>query len=120
HPRAFVMWRKGDTCGGRFENLKYDVKLVTAKGNVNGSVVEAVKAVVGDELVAYRFMDAFLLDYNLPKILQKNAPFSLTVQKLYDHGMFVRFGEVEHAELEIFGHNVVREFRTLSRGGVYS
>jgi murein DD-endopeptidase MepM/ murein hydrolase activator NlpD len=120
HPRAYVMWRQGKDCGGKLEKLNYDVKLVTAKGNVSGSVIENISQKIGDELVAYRFMDAFLLDYNLPRILQRNAPYSLTVEKLYDQGQFVRFGEVVHAELEILGRNVVREYKTLSRGGVFS
>ena len=119
HPVAYTFWREKDSFGGRFENVKFDVKLVSASGRVRGSVVENIAQAIGDELVAYRFMDAFLLDYNLTHVLQKNAAFSLTVQKLYDQGQFVRFGEVTHAELEIMGRSVVRDFKPLKRGGTY-
>ncbi len=120
HPQAYSFWRTKTEVGGRQESIKYDVKLVSASGHVRGSVVENISQAVGDELVAYRFMDAFLLDYNLARVLQKNAAFSLTVQKLYDQGQFVKFGEVTHAELEILGHSVVRDFRPLKHGGTYT
>jgi murein DD-endopeptidase MepM/ murein hydrolase activator NlpD len=118
-PTAFVFWRQGENSGSDTLAIKYDKRVVNAKGRIRGSLVESISKAVGDDLIAYRFMDAFILDYNLPKVLQKNAPFSITYEKLYDAGQFVRYGEVLRAEIEINGENVVRDFRTLKKGGIF-
>lgn len=102
---------------GKTAHIQFDVQTINAKGRVKGSLVESIAQVVGDELLAYRFMDAFLLDYNLIKDLQKNARFQITYEKLYHQGLFVRFGEVRRAEIEINGQNVVRMYRELKSGG---
>ncbi|OFZ16315.1 MAG: hypothetical protein A2Z20_07635 [Bdellovibrionales bacterium RBG_16_40_8] len=119
-PLAYSFWRKGQqTSGASKVPIKYETRVVTARGAVRGSLVESIAKTVGDDLVAYRFMDAFLLDYNIPKGLQKNAPFSITYEKLYDRGQFIRFGEVLRAELEISGERVARVFKSLDEGGVF-
>lgn len=118
-PTAFVFWRQGENSGSDQLVIKYDKRVVNATGRIRGSLIESISKAVGDDLVAYRFMDAFLLDYNLPKVLQKNAPFSITYEKLYDQGQFVRYGEVLRAEIEIAGETVVRDFRQLKKGGIF-
>lgn len=119
-PISHVFWRKGQaSAGAKVKKMNYDIKMQTASGRVRGSLVESISQSVGDDLVAYRFMDAFLLDYNLPKVLQKNAPFSLTFEKLYNNGQFIRYGEVTHAEIEVSGRKIVRLFKNLKDGGVY-
>lgn len=115
---AYVFWH-GTAAGAEILPVRYDVRVTTAQGQVRGSLVESVAQVIGDELIAYRFMDAFLLDYDLPKLLRKNAPFALTYEKLYENGQFIRNGEVLKAELEIRQDKVVRNFMRLKNGGLF-
>ena len=119
-PLAYSFWRQGsDKSWGNTKKMRFEVKFQRAAGKVRGSLVESIAKAVGDDLVAYRFMDAFLLDYNLPKVLQRNAPFALTFEKLYSNGQFIRYGEVTHAEIEVNGRKEVRLFKNLKNGGVY-
>jgi murein DD-endopeptidase MepM/ murein hydrolase activator NlpD len=117
---AFLFWRdKTQAAGANNLTINYEVRTQKASGRIRGSLVESISKVVGDELVAYRFMDAFLLDYNLIKKLQKNAPFTIEYEKLYHQGQFVRYGEVRRAKLEIAGVTVDRKFKQLKTGGVF-
>lgn len=124
-PIAYHLWRERKlhtaiaSVGGQIEHIKFDVRVVTVRGRVENSLIESVAHAVGDELVAYRFMDAFLLDTDFPKDLQRDAAFSLTIEKLYDRGEFIRFGKVRRAELELAGHNVIRVYEPLRHGGIF-
>ena len=128
-PLAYHFWRKRlgsrEVSGGELQHVKYQTRLVTFHGHVENSLIDSVAHAIGDEhsiddqLVAYRFMDAFLLDNDFPKSLQRNAAFSLTVEKLYEKGVFVRFGRVRRADLELDGRKVVRVFKPLDHGGIF-
>lgn len=127
-PIAYVFWRKGSslpnsrsgvTAGAERQSVNFDVKVASASGRVRGSLIENIAQAIGNELVAYRFMDAFLLDYNLPRLLRRNAPFALTYEKLYEQGQFVRFGEVLRAEIEINNKKIVRTYKPLRSGGIF-
>lgn len=117
---AYSFWKRGSKDAGA-ESLELDLeaRIVKASGRVRGSLVESISRAVGDDVLAYRFMDAFLLDYNLPRILRRNAPFSITYEKLFHNGQFVRFGEVLRAEIEIEGKMIARTFKSLKKGGIF-
>lgn len=127
-PISYVFWRSNASAtktsqpqkvGAETQNVKFDVKVVSTSGRIRGSLVENISRVTGDDQIAYRFMDAFLLDYNLPRLLRRNAPFALTYEKLYENGQFIRFGEVLKAEIEINNKNIVRTFKRLKSGGLF-
>lgn len=116
---GYVLWKKGDNAGARTDKIRFDKKVETKEGRVRGSLVESISKVVGDDLIAYRFMDAYLLDYNLPRMLRRNAMFNISFEKLFYEGTFVRYGEVLNAGLEIGEEFVERTFKRFSDGGVY-
>ncbi len=122
-PKAYVFWRGADktSAGATVERIDFKTRVVTASGVLRGSLVENIRrAVGGDDLLAYRFMDAFLLDYhNLPRRLQKNAPFSLTYERLYENGEFIRHGEILRAELQVGQELAAREFKRMKKGGIF-
>ena len=117
---AHMFWKKsGSEAGAKDIKVNYNVKSASYTGRVRGSLIQSIANVVGDELVAYRFMDAYLLDYKLTKSVQKNARFSLEIERLYENGQFVKFGEITKTELELDGQNVVRYFKDLKEGGLF-
>jgi len=96
------------------------VKEAHFSGKIKGSLIESLAKVAGgDDLIGYRFMDAYLLDYNLPKQLSRNAKFSFDVEKLYYDGKFLRFGQILNTELEIQGQIITRNFKALKSGGIF-
>lgn len=117
---AYVFWREGkNSAGANKLQQKFTKKAVTAEGKVIGSILESITRKVGDELVAHRFMDAYLLDFKLTKEVQRGAQFKITYEKLYDGSQFIRHGEVLETELEINGRNVKRKFVSLKNGGIF-
>lgn len=117
---AYVFWREGkDKAGADVKKQKFTRRVFTARGEVNGSLIESITKKVGDELIAYRFMDAYILDYMLQKEVKRGAKFVLSYEKLFDGSQFIRHGEVLRTELEINGRNVVREYVELKNGGIF-
>jgi len=117
---AHSFWRKGADTGAENKPLTYDKKIARFSGKVQGSLVESIKQVIKDELAAYRFMDAYLLDYeNLAKILRRNARFSLSIEKLYLGGTFLRFGQILETQLKIADETIVKTYKPLPVGGFY-
>jgi murein DD-endopeptidase MepM/ murein hydrolase activator NlpD len=116
-----LFWRIGEREAGA-ENLpiKCVVKDGFYSGTVKGSLIESIARVAGDELIGYRFMDAYLLDYNIPKQLNRNAKFSFHVEKYFFEGKFLRFGQITSASLEILNQTVTRNFKTLNAGGIFT
>ena len=115
---SYSFWKKSDDAGAKREPASLKSKVVTVDGKVVGSIVGSIRRAVGDEMLAYRFMDAFLLDVNMKK-LQKGAKFHIKYEKLFAGNQFIRLGEVHRAELEVKGKKLVREFQPLKRGGVF-
>jgi murein DD-endopeptidase MepM/ murein hydrolase activator NlpD len=116
---AFLFWRQGKESGAQRVRQKFNKKVAKAEGVINGSLVESINRKVNDELLAYRFMDAYVLDYKLTKELQRGAKFKITYEKVYDGSQFIRHGEVLATELELNGRLIKREFIELKNGGIF-
>src|SRR5207253_5266621 len=85
-----------------------------------GSLMSNILEKVNSNWVASRFMDAYIMDYNLDRGLDRGAPFWLTVEKKYDGPYFIRYGEVLQTSLVIRGNNVQKHFVKLNTdGGVF-
>jgi murein DD-endopeptidase MepM/ murein hydrolase activator NlpD len=117
--QAFVFWKSKGEVGASTRKDFLRAELVSATGKISGSVVQSIQDVVRDEQLPYRFMDAFVLDFNIQKDVQKGATFRIDYQKLYLGKQFVRMGQVLRAELFIKGRKVLREFKATADGGVF-
>ncbi|MEK6553737.1 MAG: M23 family metallopeptidase, partial [Bdellovibrionota bacterium] len=110
-------WTDGRQAGANKKSASFTKKVYTTRGKVKGSIVASINQKVGDELTAYRFLDAYVLEYNVQKQVQRNAEFKITYEKLFDGANFIRFGEVLRTELELDGRRVVRQFVPFEEGG---
>lgn len=116
---SFVFWRDFDEAGA-FETVEnFNIKNRTFSGKIRGSILSSIMEKVNDDWIAMRFIDAYALDYNLQKVLQRGAPFSLTLEEKYDGPTFVGYGEVIQTQLEINGKIETRRFVAFSGGGSY-
>lgn len=115
--RAYVFWKDGSQAGADRKPASFTRKVFHAQGKIQGSIVYSISKKIGDELTAYRFLDAYILEYNLQKQVQRNAHFKISYEKLYDGANFIRYGEVLRTELEIEGRKVVRQFVSFDDGG---
>ena len=79
----------------------FRTKIKTSTGVVIGSLIASIQQKVKDQKIAYRFMDAYLYDYNLRRELKRGAKFSITYEEKYDGKSFIRTGEVLASSLEI-------------------
>src|SRR5690606_12835270 len=117
-PYAFTFWKLGPADGGgKKVEIEFRRQVTSATGRINGSLIEAISRSTGDEQLAYRFMDAYVLDFNIIKSLRRGARFSLTYEKLFQGSTFIRTGEILETSLEIGDRIETREFVALKNGG---
>lgn len=99
------------------ENFRIETE--SRKGKISGSLFSTIEKFYGDDYLARRFMDAYLLDFNLGRILQRGAPYRITYEKKFLGRQFIKFGEVLQTQLEINGTNYSRSFIKLPGGGTF-
>lgn len=116
---SYRFWRKGSEAGSERKVETFRVEKQTLNGVVRGSLVASLRKLVDNTWLAYRFMDAYVLDFNLPRILKRGAKFSLTFEKKYDGDHFVKYGEITYTSLEINDVMVERHFLSFKDGGVF-
>lgn len=113
-----VLERGGRLTVEQFET-EFDIKKVESKGKITGPLFESIKASINSDIVAFRFSDVFSLDYNLVKVLKRDAEFSMKVEKKFDHGKFIKYGEILNASLNINGKQYNKSFVRYEGGGVH-
>lgn len=114
---AFRLWRKNQGSGAEpITALK--TSLLRIDGHLQGSLMGNIFDRVQSNWIASRFMDAYVFDLR-PRQLARGARFWFTVEKKYDQGQFVKYGEVTQTSLEIDGKSLVKHFVRSERGGVF-
>lgn len=100
----------------RVEEYKpnFSIQTISYEGKIHGSILGSILAKVPSNWVGSRFLDAFAFDMKTPRDVNKGAEFSFAVEKLYDQGKFIKYGEITEASLELRG-SVVN--KTLIRQG---
>lgn len=96
---VLVFWKKDDNIGVDRKPVDYEIKTRTVEGLVQGSLIHSIKQIIPDDWAAFRFADAFSWDFRLAKKLKRNDRFKFTIEEKYDHGKFIRYGEITKARL---------------------
>lgn len=122
HPQkdeSLTLWRQGGEAAAIVGPESFNVKTASVKGKVKGSIVVSIQNVIPSQKVAYRFLDAYKFQYNLRKQIQRNAKFSIVVEKKFLGDQFVKYGEILRTSLEIAGSNQTRYFIASKSGGSF-
>lgn len=97
----------------------YQVQHQKVEGRIHGSILGTVLSKVKSNWVATRFMDAYAFETKTGRKLRAGAPFSFTVEKLYEGSHFVKYGEILQTSLQIGTDNVQKKFVRFKDGGVF-
>lgn len=97
---------------------RYKTTTQVFQGRVRGSLMGSLYNQVHSNWIASRFMDAYLLEYDLRKI-PAGAAFSFKVEKKFDGPHFVGYGEILQTSLELDGTLVRKNFVRIHDGGVF-
>lgn len=114
---VFVIKKTGKTVDARMARAVFKTTVARYDGQVRGSLMANILDKTNSNWVASRFMDAYVMDYNLNRGLARNSKFWLTVEKKYDGPFFIRYGEVLQTSLNIRGRIVQKRFVKLNNGG---
>lgn len=116
-PVAFRLWRQNQKSGAEpISDLK--TTLLRVDGNLRGSLMGNILDRVRSNWIASRFIDAYVFDLR-PRQLARGARYWFTVEKKYDQGQFVKYGEITQTSLEIDGKNLMKRFVRADDGGVF-
>lgn len=114
---AFRVWRNGPDFGAEpIHNLS--TTLMDVSGVVRGSIMANILDKVESNWIASRFIDAYIFDIK-PQEIDRGARFSFTVEKKFDQGFFVKYGEILKTSLEIDGKAIQKNFVRSNTGGVF-
>lgn len=117
---AFRLWHNtAKNFGAEVLKKPFQTNLLRVDGKVYGSLISSIQKIVKSNWVSSRFIDAYIFDTNL-KSIERGAKFWLTVEKKYDQGHFIKYGEVTRTALEIDGELVEKDFIRYSTGGIFA
>lgn len=116
---SYNIWRKGNQKGIALIKENYTKKLKSAKGKVQGSIIESLQKKTNNKDISYRFLDAYAFKYNLKKELKRNAFFSILYEEKYDGKHYIKAGEVLKTQIEINGKIKTRQFISYKNGGSF-
>ncbi|UYL10669.1 M23 family metallopeptidase [Bdellovibrio sp. SKB1291214] len=116
---AFRILKKNGAIQAGSYNPKFKTTYLRIDGKVHGSILGSILPKINSNWVATRFMDAYAFDIRSPKNLRRGAPFWFTVEKKYEDGLFVKYGEILQTSLEINGEEVHKKFVRSKGGGVF-
>lgn len=97
--RAWTITRNSGGVSVREEQPEFKVERESFSGAIQGSIYQSINRSTGSSWVATRFMDAYRLQLDLNRI-PRGSSYRLTVERMYDDGVFVGFGEVLDALLD--------------------
>lgn len=116
---GLIFWRNNSETGVERGPIDFVTEKQTIKGDINGALVSSIQKLVPGDWGYLRFQDAFSFDFNLGKVLKRGDSFNFVIEKKYDHGEFVKYGEILEAELTIEGKTHRRIYRKNSEGGYF-
>lgn len=117
---VFLIKKTASGVAAKMMRANFKTAVARVDGKVRGSLMASIMGKIPSNWVASRFMDAYHMDHNLNRDLDKNADFWLTVEKKYDGPFFIRYGEVLQTALEVNGQRVQKRFVKINGdGGVF-
>jgi len=117
NPIVFVIKKSKNGIQAKKARAVFKTTIARFDGEVRGSLMANILSKVNSNWVASRFIDAYIMDYNLNSGLERGAKFWLTVEKKYDGPYFIRYGEVLQTSLNIRNNKVEKRFVRLDKGG---
>jgi murein DD-endopeptidase MepM/ murein hydrolase activator NlpD len=118
---VYIIKKSAQGVSAKVSRVAFKTTVMRVDGVLKGSLMSNIFEKTQSNWVASRFMDAYLLDYNLNRGLSKGGKFWLTTEKKYDGPFFIRYGEVLQTSLEIRGNVVKKNFVRINtgNGGVF-
>lgn len=116
---AFRILKKGGKVSAFPYIPNYKITLERIDGRIHGSILGSILAKIDSNFVASRFTDAYAFDIRSARDLKRGANYWFTVQKKYESGHFIKYGEIMQTSLEIDGRDVRKRFVKNPDGGVF-
>lgn len=108
--KVFIIKKSSAGVTAKKTSANFKTTISQVNGVVRGSLMASILSKVKSNWVASRFMDAYIMDHNLNRGLERGAKFWLTFEKKYDGPFFIRYGEVLRTSLQIRGRSVQKRY----------
>lgn len=114
---VILIKKRGRSIEAKLARVPFKTTTTRVQGRVEGSLMANILSKINSNWVASRFIDAYIMDYNLDRDLIRGAAFSFTVEKKYDGPFFIRYGEILQTSLNVRGRKVEKRFVKFQGGG---
>lgn len=117
--RAFYIHKKGNSITAFAYKPNFKTVPIFIHGKIRGSLLGSILSKINSNWVASRFMDAYAFDLKNVNSIHRGAKFWFSVEKKYEKGQFIKYGEVLQTSLEVNGSIVQKKFVASKDGGVF-
>ncbi len=114
---AYEFWRKNFDAGSTVAPVNFETKVKTITGRIYGSLFESIENFVKDKRLPFRFMDAYIYDFNLRKEIQRGDTFAIQYEQKFIDNNFIRNGEILTTELKLNNKVHRRQFVPFDTAG---
>ena len=116
---ADSFWRSPADCGYVRHPVQWEIKTIEKKGRFIGSIHNTFGDIFGDHRMITKFMDAFRFCCDLARDIRRGDTYHVKFERLFDSGVFIRYGEIQYAKITHAEKVYERQFVTLPGGGTY-
>lgn len=117
--RAWLVYHEGRKFNATEFIPNYQVQRKTISSRVVNSVYSSVLSLTKSNWVASRFIDSYSMGASSSLNVSKNARFTLTLEKKFLNGHFIKYGEVLKTQIYDGKNKSSKTFVKIGRGGLF-
>lgn len=96
---AYVVVKSGDKVDVEKIDVQFDIEVKNVEGVIHQNFYESVLSEIDSAAVATQVSESFQDEFSGSKGLKTDAYYSFQIEQYFDHGQFVRYGNVLSASL---------------------
>lgn len=105
---AYIISKSGERFNVEKIEMQYEVEVMNVEGSIQGSLYESIMNEINSSEVAFQVSEAFKEEFTTAKGLRAKAYFSFQIEQFFDHGQFIKYGNVLNASL-IIGKAIIKK-----------
>lgn len=110
---AYIVVKSGDNVDVEKIDVQFDVEVKVVEGAIRQSFYESVLSEIDSAAVATKISESFQDEFTGSKGLKTDAYYSFQIEQYFDHGQFVKYGNVLSASL-IVGKAISKKINQLN------
>ncbi|MCB0394330.1 MAG: M23 family metallopeptidase [Bdellovibrionales bacterium] len=116
---AQEFWRTRTDCGAENASVQWEVQKKKIRGSIQGSIFASLASQFSNEVMVTHFIDAFRFCCDLRRGIQPGDHYEVDFEELYNEGIFIKYGNILRALINLSGQIHERQFVRFPDGGSF-